>query len=134
MDTLKRLSGEDRRIALESIGKAAAELAVNTKRLPTEGAQTVARAMLEGIAVLNGETGPMVVLRGDKTEAQLADDLEALAAEYRQRHVETEAFMKAASSNPQSCEERAASWPCKAQARGAAHTPTSLQDRGIQND
>ena len=91
MKTINRLTGDDRRIALESIGRTASEIANKKNCSSVSGAYMVAKAMLEGVSMLDGALGPVVLLRFALTDVELAEELEALAADYRQRHADREA-------------------------------------------
>lgn len=91
MKTLKHLNGEDRRIALEGICRSVAQVVAKKNYSPVASAHIVAKAMLEGVSMLDGALGPVVLLRAAWTDVELAEELEALAAEYRQQHADHEA-------------------------------------------
>ncbi|GEK50926.1 hypothetical protein [Vreelandella venusta] len=91
MRTISHLSGSDRLAALEAMSKAVSERVSKACLGTSESARVTAEAMLEGVAVLDGLSGPVVLLRASLSDSDLADELEALAANYRQRHAENEA-------------------------------------------
>lgn len=91
MRTIGRLSGSDRLAALEAMSKAVSDRVAKACLGTSESARVTAEAMLEGVAVLDAISGPVVLLRASLSDADLADELEALAASYRQRHLEHEA-------------------------------------------
>ncbi|MBE0403088.1 hypothetical protein [Halomonas citrativorans] len=91
MRTVRQLCGADRQAALEAMSKAVAARVAKACLGTSESARVTAEAMLEGVAVLDGVTGPVVLLRASFSDAELAYELEALAANYRQRHLEHEA-------------------------------------------
>lgn len=91
MRTVSRLSGADRLAALEAISKAVAARVAKACLGTSESARVTAEAMLEGVSALDGVSGPVVLLRASLSDAELADELESLAAHYRQRHADHEA-------------------------------------------
>lgn len=130
MRTMNAITDDDRRIALEAIGRAAVAGASRSGGAAGQQAREVAEAMLAGIARMDGLEGPVVVLRGAWCVGDLADELEALAAEYRQREEKIRRSMSEAPPFLRGDEGPASHDLRVKEDLGAAHRPSEPHSRG----